>query len=169
MMKPGRKRKVWGILLLAGCLLHCRPPVQVGDPAPDFSVMGLDGHTVQLRDLKGKTVLLHFWATWCPPCVVELPELAGFIRRADPDKVALLAVCVDETGADDIRAFLSAWGLVLPVYLDPGGRLSERFGTHRYPETYVLDPEGFVRNKLVGAAGWKSPAWAHLLQNAPGE
>jgi len=162
-MHAGRKGICWLFFLLAVLLLQCRPSLQPGDPAPRFSLPGLDGRTVRLQDLEGKVVLLHFWATWCRPCLLELPELEGFFRKADPDRVALLAVCVDEISPADLRGFLDTWGLRLPVYLDPGGKLARTCGTFRYPETYVLDSGGLVKRKIVGNGNWNSAAGARFL------
>jgi peroxiredoxin len=153
------------LLLLAGLLGSCASPVAPGDPAPEFSLAGLDGGTVHLADLRGKIGFLHFWATWCPPCLEELPQFQGFIRRADADKAVFLAVSVDRVGPDEVRKFLSSWGLSVPVYLDPGGKLARRYGTIRYPETYVLDEQGIIRMKVVGAGDWASQTWAQFLQN----
>ena len=151
-------------LLLAVLLCCCTSPVGPGDPAPEFALPGLDGGNARLGELKGKLVFLHFWATWCPPCLDELPQFEGFIKRADPGKAAFLAVCVDSAGAEEVRKFLTSWGLSLPVYLDPGGKLARRYGTVRYPETYVLDQQGVVRMKVVGAGDWASQSWAQFLQ-----
>ena len=150
--------------LLAGLFIQCTSPVQVGQPAPEFSLAGLDGHRAVLNDLGGKVVVLHFWATWCPPCLEELPELAGFHKRLKNNGVVLLPVCVDSTGPENIRRFLDSWGFDLPVYLDPGARLAHKYGTFRYPETYVLDAQGVVRRKIVGPGDWSSPSWAQFLQ-----
>ncbi len=153
------------LLLLLPLVSRCsRPGVGVGDQAPAFRLPSLDGRTVSLGELRGKVVILHFWATWCPPCMAELPSLLRFGKGLDPEKFVLLAVCVDNEDPARIRAFLRSWGPDLPVCLDPGGRVARRFGTYRYPETYILDPRGVIARKIIGQGDWERGGWAHILQ-----
>jgi len=144
--------------------LQCARPVREGQPAPSFTLTALDGHRVELVELKGKVAVLHFWATWCPPCLVELPELIRFSKNLDPDKVVLLPVCVDNAQPGEIKKFLSSWGFEITVYLDPGGNLARRYGTYRYPETYIIDAQGVVQRKIIGPGDWRLPKWARFLQ-----
>lgn len=157
------KRRRLGWILVAFLLLQCTPPVQVGQKAPDFVLEDLKGGSVSLGELRGKVVFLHFWATWCPPCLVELPGLQRFVGGLDKGQYALLAVCVDNERPARIGDFLKSWGAEIPVYLDPGGSLARRFGTIRFPETYILDHEGSVCRKVIGAGDWKMSKWAHVL------
>ena len=157
-----------GWVLVALLLLQCTRPVQVGQKAPDFVLEDLKGGSVSLGELRGKVVFLHFWATWCPPCLIELPALMRFVEGLDKGKYALLAVCVDNERPERIGDFLKSWGTEIPVYLDPGGSLARRFGTFRFPETYVLDHEGRVCRKVIGAGDWKMSKWAHILQECAG-
>jgi len=145
--------------------LHCARPVREGEQAPAFSLTGLDGNRAELAEMRGKVVALHFWATWCPPCLTELPELIRFSKTLDPNKVVLLPVCVDSARPEEIRKFLRSWGFDIPVYLDPGGGTAHRYGTYRYPETYILDTRGVVRKKIIGPGDWRSEGWAQFLQN----
>jgi len=156
-----RRRLGWA--LLAFLLLQCTRPVQVGQRAPDFVLEDLKGGSVSLGELRGKVVFLHFWATWCPPCLVELPGLQRFVEGLDKGQYALLAVCVDNEHPSRIGDFLKSWGAEVPVYLDPGGSLARRFGTIRFPETYILDHEGGVCRKVIGAGDWEMSKWAHIL------
>jgi peroxiredoxin len=165
LQRPGRIEKRWsfGWVLVAFLLLQCSRPVQVGQKAPDFVLKDLKGGSVSLGELRGKVVFLHFWATWCPPCLVELPGLQRFVEGLDKGQYALLAVCVDNERPARIGDFLKSWGTEIPVYLDPGGSLARRFGTVRFPETYILDHEGVVCRKVIGAGDWKMSKWAHIL------
>lgn len=161
---PGSRRGLWWVL--AGCLLlQCTQPVQVGQKAPDFVLESLRGTSVSLAALRGKVVILHFWATWCPPCLTELPAIMRFVEALDEGKYTLLAVCVDNEDPRRIREFLHAWGADVPAYLDPGGSLARRYGTVRFPETYVLDQEGVVCQKVIGAGDWTILDQAHILHN----
>lgn len=167
---PGRieKRRRLGWVLVAILLAQCSRPVQVGQKAPDFVLEDLKGGSVSLGGLRGKVVFLHFWATWCPPCLVELPGLQRFVEGLDEGQYALLAVCVDNERPARIGDFLKSWGVEIPVYLDPGGSLARRFGTIRFPETYILDHEGGVCRKVIGAGDWKTSKWAHILHTCAG-
>jgi peroxiredoxin len=152
-----------GWMLAALFLLQCTRPVQVGERGPDFVLKDLDGGSVSLGELRGKVVFLHFWATWCPPCLVELPGLVRFVRGLDRNRYVLLAVCVDNERPAKVRKFVESWGTAIPVYLDPGGSLARRYGTVRFPETYVLDVDGRVCNKVIGPGDWNTPKWARIL------
>ena len=153
----------FGCVLVAFALVQCSRGVDVGQEVPDFSLKDLKGGAVSLGDLRGKVVFLHFWATWCPPCLVELPGLVRFVNTLDNREIVLLAVCVDNERPAKIRDFLRSWGEEVPVYLDPGGSLAKRLGTFRFPETYILDHEGRVCRKVIGAGEWKISKWAHIL------
>ena len=131
--------------------------VRVGDAAPDFRLQTLDGRSVSLAELKGKVVMVHFWATWCPPCVEEIPSLDRLSRSLAGQDVAVLAVSVDEGGAAAVSAFLERQGLTLPVLLNPDRSVATSYGTLKFPETYLLDRGGVVRYKIIGAANWDSP------------
>ncbi len=168
---PGRWRKtaVLACILTALVTLRCSRPVEVGQKAPEFSLTSLKGDTVSLGRLRGKVVFLHFWATWCPPCLVELPGLLRFFQVLDREKHVLLAVCVDNERPSRIAEFVKSWGVEIPVYLDPGGSLARRYGTFRYPETYLLDHDGRVCGKVIGAGDWKMSKWARILHACAGE
>ncbi len=132
--------------------------IQEGDRAPEFSLPSLDGKQVSLSDFRGKVVLVHFWATWCPPCVEELPVLDRLFRSGMGGDFEILAVSVDEGGAPAVAAFMKQHNLTLPVLLDPGAPVSHSYGTFKFPETYILDRKGIVRYKVIGAADWSNPA-----------
>jgi peroxiredoxin len=146
-------------------MLQCTRPVQVGQKAPAFVLENLRGGSVSLGELRGKVVFLHFWATWCPPCLVELPALTRFVEALDQRRVALLAVCVDNERPGRIKEFMRGMGDQIPTYLDPGGSLARKYGTLRFPETYILDQEGVVCRKVIGAGDWKMSKWARILHS----
>lgn len=139
--------------------------ITTGDRAPDFRLPSLDGRTVGLADLRGKVVMVHFWATWCPPCVEELPTLVKLNEELKSGDFEMLAVSVDEGGAEAVNAFLQKNGLVLPVLLDPGAPVSHSYGAYKFPETYIVDRQGVVRHKVIGPADWRDPAALQFLRN----
>ncbi|HLA44291.1 MAG TPA: TlpA disulfide reductase family protein [Aggregatilineales bacterium] len=127
------------------------PKPVIDAPAPDMTLMTFDGESFTLADLRGKPVIVNFWATWCPPCVREMPLLQSY-AEAHPD-VILLAVTDPEDGQtlDDIQAFINEYGLHdLSYGLDKNGMLRINFNGMNLPMTFVLDSEGIVRFRQIG-------------------
>ena len=132
-------------------------PLKEGSAAPSFRSTGLDGRTVDLDSYRGKVVVLNFWATWCPPCVAEMPSLERLHRALGPEGLAVVTVSTDEDEAA-LRSFVSQYALTLPVLRDPGGRgPASRYRTTGYPETFVLDRTGRLLQHTVGPDEWDSP------------
>ena len=115
-----------------------------GDLAPDFTLSTLDGKQVSLSNFRGKVVMLHFWATWCPPCVEEIPTIDKLYRQMLGKNFEVLAVSVDEGGAPAVASFLQQNKMVLPVLLDTRHEIAGRYGTFKFPETYIIDLKGVV-------------------------
>lgn len=129
------------------------PPV----PAPSASFRTLDGDAAVLADFRGKVLLVNFWATWCAPCVKEMPALERLHRELAGEGLAVLAVSQDRDGAAAVTPFLARIALQdLPVYLDPKGVLGREFALKGLPTTFVIDREGRVVAGLVGPAEWDS-------------
>ncbi len=118
-----------------------------------------DGGTRDLADPPGKLLILHYWATWCPPCVSEFPDLARFWKEyGKKPGLELLAVSVDEDWRT-VDDWLKKNGITgIPLALDPRRTSAKAFGTEKFPETYVLSPSGEVVDKFVGAILWSDPA-----------
>jgi peroxiredoxin len=147
-------------------------PLKAGGPAPDFRLPSLQGGEVELRSVRGRPVVLNFWATWCPPCVVEMPSLERLHKTLGPEGLAVLAVSADEDEAR-LRRFVEENALTLPVLRDPGGRTAaSAYRTTGYPETFVLDRNGIVQQHYVGPAEWDTPEaiahFRHLIAAAGG-
>lgn len=138
--------------------------VSQGDKAPGFSLQALDGRIISLADFKGKVVLVHFWATWCPPCVEEMPTLEQLSRSLRAGDFEILAVSVDEGGAGTVAAFMQKNGLSIPVLLDPTRSTAKLYGTFKFPETYVIDRQGVVRYKAIGPKDWTIPSTMNSIQ-----
>jgi cytochrome c biogenesis protein CcmG/thiol:disulfide interchange protein DsbE len=130
--------------------------LQAGSEAPGFRLPSLAGGEVDLASHRGKVVLVNCWATWCPPCVAEMPSLERLHRALSPEGLAVITVSTDEDEAE-LRRFVSERALTLPVLKDPGGRVAEdAYRTTGYPETFVLDRGGRVLQHVVGPAEWDS-------------
>lgn len=131
--------------------------IREGDVAPDFSLTSLQGKPVSLSSFRGRVVMVHFWATWCPPCVEEMPALEGLARTFVDRDFDILAVSVDEGGANAVASFMKKNRLSLPVLLSPDHAAATLYGTFKFPETYLVDRGGIVRKKLIGAVDWTRP------------
>lgn len=138
--------------------------ISEGDVAPDFTLTSLDGREVSLSNLRDKVVMLHFWATWCPPCVEEIPTIEQLYRQMPGKSFEVLAVSVDEGGAPAVGAFLQQQKLVLPVLLDASRKVAKRYGTFKFPETYIIDRVGVVQYKVIGPRDWTDPATVNALR-----
>ncbi len=139
-------------LLTEGCDRGDHPG-QIGSPAPVFALN--DGqHAVNLRSLRGQVVLLNFWATWCAPCIEELPSLEA-LQQAMP-QLRIVAVATDED-ADTYQAFLQRRPLTYLTVFDAKQSANTMYGTFRFPESYLIDKAGVVRRKFISAQDWTSP------------
>jgi len=139
------------------------PSVSVGDEAPDFSLMSEGGRPIQLKDLRGKFVILNFWATWCGPCVEELPSLNRFAQRFAQQDVVVLGVSVDDNAAA-YEKFLQAAGVRFTTVRDPERKTPRLYGTFKYPESYFIDRKGKVVQKIIGPADWSNPELVSLME-----
>ncbi|MBI4412240.1 MAG: TlpA family protein disulfide reductase [Deltaproteobacteria bacterium] len=135
----------------------------VGKEAPDFSLKDEKGNTVRLSGLRGKVVLLHFWATWCPPCVEEIPSLDKMVKKFDPAKFMLLPVSVDEEGADAIKAFRKRVSFSFSAGLNPKADVADLYGVYRLPESLLIDQNGKVVKRIGGPQDWEHPRWEEMI------
>ena len=149
-----------GLTFLAGCERGDHP-VNIGTPAKQFVVS--DGtQTVDLSKLRGKTVVLNLWATWCAPCVEELPSLLEMHHEL-PD-VEIVAVSIDQD-ENVYRKFLQQHHVDLTTVRDEDQRVNALYGTAQIPETYVIDKNGLLRRKFVSSQNWTSPEIVKYLKN----
>ena len=151
------RRSLWLLLLLAllaGCNRGSKPAL-IGSPAPEFTVKDAD-REIALKDLRGQIVVLNFWATWCPPCVEEMPSLVSMQKQMKDKGVTVLAISLDED-ARQYRTFLEKYKVELLTVRDPQQRSNELYGTFKFPETYIIDRQGVVRRKFIGPVDWNQP------------
>jgi peroxiredoxin len=134
--------------------------------APDFTVQDAD-RKVTLRDLRGQIVVLNFWATWCPPCVEEIPSLEQLQEHYKGKGVIVLGVSIDD---DDgaYHQFLKDHKVDFITVRDQSKHSSILYGTFKYPETYIIDRNGIVRRKFIGAVEWGQPEIVEYLNRLQG-
>ncbi|HET6232784.1 MAG TPA: redoxin domain-containing protein [Longimicrobiaceae bacterium] len=165
---------VLAALIGAGWTMRGRfVPVDVGSPAPDFAVRDMQGRQVKLSDLRGQVVLLNVWATWCGPCREEMPSMQRLYTKLAPEGLHVVAVSIDATGASagsaehpggDVGAFVRQFGLTFPVWLDPEGETSRLYRTTGVPESFVIDRDGSIVKKVIGATEWDTPDKVDLVR-----
>ncbi len=143
---------LFGLSFLAGC--RSGAPAQVGTVAPDFTVKDSD-HAVTLSAYRGKPVVLNFWATWCPPCVEEVPSLVALQKQVG-DKVTIIAVSAD-VDDDGYHAFVKKNMPGMLTVRDGNNKSNGLYGTYAFPETFIIDRNGVIKRKFVGAVNWTSP------------
>jgi cytochrome c biogenesis protein CcmG/thiol:disulfide interchange protein DsbE len=148
------------LALLSGCNRGAHPP-QLNLRAPDFTVS--DGtNTVHLASYRGQPVLVNFWASWCEPCLVELPSLLQL--HHDQPNLVILAVSIDED-PDAYTRYIARHHIDLVTVRDPAKSTPDLFHTEMWPETYAIDRNGIIRRKFVGAQDWSSPEIRSFLKS----
>jgi thiol-disulfide isomerase/thioredoxin len=133
-------------------------------PAPELEVSARDGHKVRLADFRGRFVLVNLWATWCAPCVQEMPSLDRLQARLR-DRLAVMAISEDSGARAVVDPFLATHRIEgLAVYLDPNMAAEQAFHPEGLPATYLVDPQGRILGLVEGGADWDSPAMLERLE-----
>ena len=132
---------------VCGCKSSSGP--QIGDLAPDFVLPRLDGKVQALSNYRGKVVMLNLWATWCPPCIAEMPLINDLAQTYADQGLTIVGIAGDEN-ADDVHAFVQETPLYFDVLLDPQGAVGTEYGITGYPETFLIDREGRLLAKFIG-------------------
>jgi len=138
-------------------------PLPQGVVAPPLQALDLQGKTWKLADLRGRAVVLNFWATWCPPCRAEMPSLQQLAEIYGPEQLVVLAVNVGE-GPRRISQYLQASGLNLTVLLDQNSEIARTWGASALPTTYLFDADGRPRQRVLGELDWTGREAAALVE-----
>ena len=150
---------------------------EVGARAPDFTLPTMDGDTTTLRQYRGQVVLLNFWATWCPPCVYEMPSMERLYQDLRADGFVVLGVTVDvdpgETDAQGrsqgiVREYVERLGVTFPILLDPEGAVEGVYNVSGLPTTYVIGRDGRIEGRIVGGREWDSEEYRARIQELLG-
>jgi peroxiredoxin len=159
----------FALLLLNACNSSTEEaqPVQprglVGQAAPDFTLRDIQGKEVKLSQFKGQVVVLNFWATWCPPCREEMPSMEKLYRDNREKGLVILAVNVDENGKKAVSDFLQRTPYSFPILLDDKNIAQQTYGVFRFPESFIIDRNGKVVEKIIGGRDWLSGATFKLI------
>jgi peroxiredoxin len=138
--------------------------VNAGDKAPGFSITADNGKTFTPKDFGGKLLLVNFWATWCPPCVEEIPGLNEMARELGPKGLVILAISQDKD-ATAYKQFLEKNPLAFPTVRDPSENIQLGYGTLQIPESYLIDQNGKVVEKYISSQPWASPRMIEHVQS----
>ena len=167
---------LWAVFLLVSSVVwtatNARSPlptaqrgfVKPGEPAPNFQLRDMNGQTVSLSDLRGKVVLVNFWATWCGPCRIEMPAMERLYRTYDRKDFEILAVSTDAQGIAVTRPFQQANQLTFPILHDADFRVGLSYGARTLPMTFMVDRQGIVRQQIFGARDWEASEAHQLIE-----
>ncbi len=139
-------------------------PMRPGQRAPDFVLPRLSDDTnTALSGLRGRVVLLNFWATWCKPCEDEMPAMERLYTELAGPGFEMLAVSVD-AGRAEVEAFQQRLGVTFPILLDPGKRVSEAYQTYRFPESFLIDGDGRILARYIGPRDWDAAVYRDRIR-----
>lgn len=127
----------------------------VGDTAPDFALKTLHNEQIRLSDLRGKPVIVNFWATWCPPCQREMPDLEKFYTDYQSHVEFLSVHLTSQDSREKVAPFMEQYGITFPVVLDAKGKILKLYNIQTIPTTYILDKNGIIRKKVLGPLTYK--------------
>jgi cytochrome c biogenesis protein CcmG/thiol:disulfide interchange protein DsbE len=142
-------------------------PAEVFKAAPNFELPDAQGRKYSLKDFAGSVVILHFWASWCPPCLDEIPRWVELGRIFKDRPVKLVAISLDPVWADALKILPTAKLIPnITSLIDTEGKTPDRYGSFQFPETYLLSPDLKVVIKWVGPQDWESPEIRNLIEKA---
>ena len=184
-MKRGWTRSpyLWGLVALAALITAAwvlrdnAEPVVVGFEAPDFSAVDLEGGRRSVFEHRGEVLLVNVWATWCPPCLEEMPSMQRLYEEFADDGFEILAVSVDAPYGEADAAgrpggkldlFADEHGLTFPILHDPEGRVQRVYRTTGVPETFLIGRDGIIYKKIAGGTHWDSQVNRELVQRLLG-
>lgn len=140
-------------------------PLETGRPAPNFTLPGLDGKMVSLSNYQGHVVLVNIWATWCLPCVDEMPSMERLYQELKDENFEIVAISIDEMGAEAVAPFMKTKNLSFAALLDPEGTIKSVYQTTGVPESFIIDKQGILVEKIIGPRNWADPAAVRYLRD----
>ncbi|MFC1952384.1 peroxiredoxin family protein [Chloroflexota bacterium] len=153
-------------LLMVGCVPTSTQGIEVGNLTPDFQLQSTDGQTVSISSLRGKPVLINFWATWCPPCRSEMPYIQEIYEEWSGKGLVVLAINIGESSTQ-ADGFMQSNNLTFTVLLDTTQKVAQSYNITGIPTTFFVDEDGIIKEKVVGAFPNKAQIEAELSKIMP--
>ena len=129
-------------------------PVRIGDYAPDFSIKDMSGDIYKLSQKRGKVIFINFWATWCKPCLDEMPSIEEMFRMFKNDNIEVIGISIDKHGKDVVKSFIERFDISFPILLDLTEEVGLEYGITGVPETFIVDEKGIIVEKVIGPRDW---------------
>jgi peroxiredoxin len=145
--------------------LETTKSLQPGLKVPNFSFPDINGKEVSLSDHRGKVVLVNVWATWCPPCRKEMPSMQKLYEKFKGDNFEILAVSIDSEAREAVAPFMQKMNLTFPALLDPREAIRPLYGITGVPESFIIDRDGILVEKIIGPINWATPEVFLSFQN----
>lgn len=132
--------------------VQASPLLEKGSIAPDFQLTTLDGKTISLSDFHGQTIILNFWASWCPPCKEEMPTIQQFYQKNKANNIMILSVNLTnhDSGKQKLRQFVQNYAITFPILLDEQGKVGNLYQILTIPTSFVIDPTGKIAEYVIG-------------------
>jgi thiol-disulfide isomerase/thioredoxin len=149
------------LLVLSFSLIQCQrnqKVAKVGEPVSDVALIDERENKLNLSDLKGSVVFVNFWASWCPPCIEEIPSIEALFRSLSGEQNFKMITILYRDDMDRITKSAREQGYTFPIYRDPDSSAAQQFGITGVPETFIIDKKGILRDKVIGPYNWDSPA-----------
>lgn len=147
-----------GIVIVMMSAIYFGESLKRGEVAPLFTLKNVSGNAIALENYRGKIVLLHFWAKWCPVCLSELPDIERLRSKFDDNKLVILSVLVDETEMGRLDT------LPFPVLLDTDGTVSDAYHVRGVPESFIVGRDGLILDHFSGKVEWNSEKYTDYFQ-----
>lgn len=158
-----------GALVLGVTLTPALQPVGVESRAPAFTAVGVaTGDTVRSEQYEGEVVLLNIWATWCAPCVTEMPSIQRLYDELAPHGLKVVAISVDNTDIENVREWIDERDFTFDVLHDQSARIEREYQTTGVPESFVINRDGIIVKKVIGAVEWDHPTQVALMRRLLG-
>jgi peroxiredoxin len=145
--------------------LRTTKPIQPGLEVPNFAFPDINGKQISLADYRGRVVLINVWATWCPPCGQEMPSMQRLYEKFKGENFEILAVSIDSEGREVVAPFMRKMNLTFPALLDPGETIIPLYGITGVPESFIVDKDGILVEKIVGPLNWATPEVFSLFKD----
>ena len=139
--------------------------IQRGSKVPNFTFPNINGKEVSLADQRGKVVLVNVWATWCPPCRREMPSMQRLYEKFKGKNFDILAVSIDSESREAVEPFMRKMNLTFPALLDPGETIRSLYGITGVPESFIIDQQGILVEKIIGPINWATPEVFRFIQD----